>query len=70
MGPYWASLPAQGTVHTKETFSRDSLDLLQDGSMVHCLLTPGNLACASPSTDARIVKKDDRGDPCLCIPFF
>ena len=34
MGPYWASLPAQGTLFTKETFSRDSLDLLQDASMV------------------------------------
>jgi len=34
MGPYWDSLPAQGTLNTKETFPRASLDLLQDGSMV------------------------------------
>ena len=34
MGPYWASLPPQGTLFTKETFSRDSLDLLPDSSMV------------------------------------
>ena len=34
MEPYWGSLPPQGTLTTKETFSRDSLDLLQDDSMV------------------------------------
>jgi len=37
MGPYWDSLPKQGTLNTKETFPRASLDLLQDGSMVHLL---------------------------------
>lgn len=44
MSVYWQSLPAQGTLHTKETFSRDSLDLLQDGSMVRYLLSLGSLA--------------------------
>lgn len=34
MGPYWDSLPQQGTLHTKETFPRNSLHLLQDDSMV------------------------------------
>ena len=34
MGPYWGTLPPQGTLTTKETFSRDSLDLLQDDSLV------------------------------------
>ena len=55
MGPYWASLPAQGTLFTKETFSRDSLDLLQDASMVqHCaqtivhVITQPNLSAEAP----------------------
>ena len=54
MGPYWASLPAQGAMHTKETFPRDSLDLLQDGSMVHYLpnLESLFLACCSPHQNA------------------
>ena len=34
MGPYWDSLPKQGTLNTKETFPRSSLSLLQDDSMV------------------------------------
>ena len=34
MGPYWNSLPEQGTLNTKETFPRNSLSLLQDDSMV------------------------------------
>ncbi len=48
MGPYWASLPPQGTIHTKETYPRDSLDLLQDGSMVHHPLILGSPAFHSP----------------------
>ena len=36
MGPYWESLPKQGTLNTKETFPRSSLSLLQDDSMVGC----------------------------------
>ena len=36
MGPYWESLPKQGTLNTKETFPRSSLSLLQDDSMVSC----------------------------------
>lgn len=38
MGPYWNSLPEQGTLNTKETFPRNSLSLLQDDSMVCRLL--------------------------------
>ena len=40
MGPYWESLPKQGTLNTKETFPRSSLSLLQDDSMVSCTSRP------------------------------
>ena len=46
--PYWAVPSGSGhPLHTKETFSRDSLDLLQDGSMVQLLAQPGQpmLSC-------------------------
>ena len=35
MGPYWDSLPEQGTLNTKETYPDAILGLLQDDSMVH-----------------------------------
>ena len=47
MGPYWESLPQQGTLNTKETFPRSSLSLLQDDSMVSC--TSRSWLTGSPS---------------------
>ncbi|CAK0787098.1 hypothetical protein CVIRNUC_010314 [Coccomyxa viridis] len=60
MGPYWESLPKQGTLNTKETFPRSSLSLLQDDSMaafvrVHQDFTANVLRGGKPhiTTDVR-----------------
>jgi hypothetical protein len=42
MGPYWGSLPAPGSLLTKEMVPAAALPLLQDGTMVLFLLTLRN----------------------------
>ena len=37
LAPYWASLPAQGSLFSKEAWSADHLDILQDAGLARSL---------------------------------
>ena len=41
LAPYWASLPAQGALFSKEAWSADHLDTLQDPGLARLARMPG-----------------------------
>ena len=50
LAPYWASLPAQGSLFSKEAWSADHLDILQDPGLARSLFcsTSSQLCWTSP----------------------